>query len=216
VVDHTVEIRGERLVLMPERALYWERMKTLFVADMHLGKVATFRAYAIPLPEGNTAADLERLTRLVERSGARRLVILGDLLHAAKGRSEQTLTTVARWRSQHPNLDMLLVRGNHDRGAGDPPDDWRIDCVDAPAPEFPFVLSHVPIMPDDSYGLAGHLHPAARLLGKGRQIMMLPCFWFGKSCAVLPAFGSFTGNAVIQPQPGDRVFVIAEDRVLAV
>ena len=45
-------------MLLAERALYWPRAATLFVADVHLGKAAAFRAGGVPLPRGATAADL--------------------------------------------------------------------------------------------------------------------------------------------------------------
>src|SRR5581483_12363457 len=45
-----VGLQGESLLLLPERALLWERTGTLVVADAHLGKAAAFRAAAIPLP----------------------------------------------------------------------------------------------------------------------------------------------------------------------
>jgi metallophosphoesterase superfamily enzyme len=64
--------------------------------------------------------------------------------------------------------------------------------------------------------LSGHLHPAAVLDGAGRQALKLPCFWFGRRVGVLPAFGDFTGCAAIRAVAGDRVFVVAENRVLAV
>jgi len=31
---------------------------------------------------------------------------------------------------------------------------------------------------------------------------------------VLPAFGEFTGTYTVQPTSGDRVFVVADDRVI--
>ena len=45
---------GERVVLRVERALFWPAQATLFVADVHLGKAATFRAGGVPLPRGGT------------------------------------------------------------------------------------------------------------------------------------------------------------------
>ena len=88
--------------------------------------------------------------------------------------------------------------------------------IDAPAVEGPFAFVHHPATPREGYAIAGHLHPAATLVGRGRQAERLPCFWFGARCAVLPAFGEFTGMASIEPRAGDRVFVIAGDRVVDV
>lgn len=211
-----VNLHGERLTLLPERALYWERTRTLFLADAHLGKAATFRAFGMPLPEGGTEADLSRLSAAVERTGAESLIVLGDLLHAEKGRDTATLESVSAWRRRCSFLDVLLVRGNHDDRAGDPPEDWQVRCVDGPVLLPPFVLNHVPLADPRGYVLAGHLHPAVRLVGRGRQTVKLPCFWFGEPGAVLPAFGSFIAGATIRPRSGDRVFVATEAEVLAV
>jgi len=38
------DVAGERLVLLAERAAYWERARTLLVADPHFGKAAAFLA----------------------------------------------------------------------------------------------------------------------------------------------------------------------------
>ena len=213
--DVTIELAGEEVLLLPERALFWPRMATLFVADTHWGKAATFRAAGIALPGGTTTDDLARLGRVVQRTGVQRLVLLGDLLHAKAGRAWQTLEAVTSWRAEWPEVEVLLVRGNHDWHAGDPPQEWGFAVVDAPHAMSPFVLLHQPNEQSDGYALAGHLHPGARLQGQGRQRLQLPCFWFGARVGVLPSFGSFTGMAVVTPAPGDRVYVIAEDAVLA-
>ncbi|MCX6046266.1 MAG: ligase-associated DNA damage response endonuclease PdeM [Chloroflexi bacterium] len=216
MTDYTLNIHNETLHLLPERAIYWPRTGTLLIADPHLGKSATLRAHAIPLPEGDMAADLQRLTHAIERVGAQQLIVLGDLLHAARGRDASVLSTFQAWRAQHPTLRLFLVRGNHDRSAGDPPDDWGIQIVNGPTPGPNFVLSHEPIAPAIGYALAGHIHPAVSLTGKGRQQLKLPCFWFGEKCGVLPAFGSFTGGALIRPQRGEQIFVVTGKQVMAV
>lgn len=215
MIDLEIQLKRERLILLPERAMFWPRAGTLFVADAHWGKAAAFRAAALAIPESG-GDDLLRLDRALARTGARRLVLLGDLLHAKTSRTPGTLDTFSTWRSAYPNLEILLVRGNHDERAGDPPAEWRIVCADAPYLDTPFVLQHEPIPSPRGYTLAGHLHPGAVLTGSGRQALKLPCFWFGAKVGVLPAFGTFTGTAAIRPRPGDRVFVVAEDEVIDV
>ena len=211
-----INIADEILHLLPERALFWPRTQTLFIADPHFGKAATFRAHAIPLPEGNTTAELQRLGHAIDRTGATKLIILGDLFHTARGRDAAVLSTVSAWREQYAALAIYLVRGNHDRHAGDPPPEWHIEVGDGPTPGPYWVLAHEPLDPERGYALAGHLHPAVQLTGKGRQSLKLPCFWFGEKCGVLPAFGDFIDHGTIRPRQGDRVFVVAEDKVLAV
>lgn len=210
------EVAGEALVLLPERALLWERERTLVVADVHLGKAAAFRAAALPLPGGTTTESLTRLSAALERSGARRLLLLGDFFHAKAGRADRTLAAIAGWRGRHRDLEVLLVRGNHDRGAGDPPAEWRFDCRDEPWIEAPFAFRHHPREEAAGYALAGHLHPAVTLEGAGRQSERLRCFLFGPRLGLLPAFGGFTGNAQVRPKAGDRVYVLAGDEVVPI
>ena len=211
-----VEVAGESLQLLPERAAYWERTGTLLVADAHFGKAASFRALGVPVPGGTTAEGLRRLDAMLARTDARRIVFLGDYLHAREGRAPATLDALARWRREHPALELLLVRGNHDRGAGDPPEESGVRCVDAPLVEAPFVLAHHPTTSREGFVVAGHVHPGAVLEGAGRQRERLPCFWLGARCLVLPAFGEFTGLADVSPAAGDRIWVVAGDEVVAV
>lgn len=214
--DFRVEVEGESLVLLPERALYWEQTGTLIAADVHLGKAASFRAAAIPLPGGTTTGTLARLSSALQQTGARRLLLLGDFFHAKSGRASRTLAAITDWRSRHPDLEIVLIRGNHDRGAGDPPGEWGFDCKDEPWIESPFAFRHHPAEEAGGYVLAGHIHPAVSLSGPARQREKLPCFFFGERVGLLPAFGDFTGGATIRPRRGDRVYAVAGDEVVEV
>ena len=210
------DIAGEQLVLLPERAAYWGRARTLLVADPHFGKAAAFRAAGVPVPRGTTTGSLARLDAALARTGPARIIFLGDFLHAREGREPETTRVVGEWRRRNAAVDMVLVRGNHDKRAGDPGPEIDIRCVDGPVAESPFVFTHKPAVSDDGYVICGHLHPAARLTGPGRESARLPCFWAQSRTMVLPAFGEFTGVAEIEAQPGDRVWVIADGAVVDV
>lgn len=212
--DASVEVHGEELVLLPERAALWRTRSTLLVADPHFGKAATFRAAGIPVPSGTTREGLTRLDALLARTGARRVVFLGDYLHARTGRAPDTLAALARWAASNAERELVLVRGNHDRHAGDPPAETRVRCVDAPLAEPPFVFAHHPVESASGYVLGGHLHPGISLVGTGRQHERLPCFWLRERYAVLPAFGDFTGLAIVEPVPGDRVYAVGDGQVI--
>lgn len=211
-----VAVAGETLSLHPERAAYWNRARTLLIADPHWGKAAAFRAGAIPVPRGTTNDGLARLDALIARTGAERLIVLGDFLHARSGRSAETIRHLSAWRARHSQLSLVLVRGNHDRHAGDPWAELAVASTDAPLLEMPFSFVHHPVRRDDAYVMSGHLHPGVRLAGEGGLRATLPCFWFADRCAVLPAFGAFTGLAPISPAREDRVFAIADGEVVQV
>jgi DNA ligase-associated metallophosphoesterase len=213
-----LDLAGETVELLPQRALYWPRRRTLFVADLHLGKAATFRSAAIPVPEATTGETVARLEQAVAATGAERLICLGDLLHARTGRSPTLLKTITTWRRRHTALEFLLIRGNHDRHAGDPPSEWHITCHDEPFGDpllEPFVLRHLPEPDPGGYVLAGHRHPAIRV-GRGPLSERLPCFHFAADVGLLPAAGAFPGTATVRAAAGDRVYVVAGSEVIQI
>ena len=208
-----LQVGGSTLQLLPQRAACLVEQRTLLVADAHIGKAQSFRKLGVPVPGGTTAETLQRLSAALAACGARRLVFLGDLLHAARSKSPATWNAVASWRAAHDAVEMTLVRGNHDSHAGDPPAAWRIACVDGPLRIDGLALAHHPAALADAYVLAGHVHPAAVIGGRAGQRLRLPCFHFGPDVGVLPAFGAFTGMHVLPRGPGDRVYVVAGDSV---
>lgn len=209
-----VTIAGERLLLHGERALFWPRESTLFIADIHFGKVAAFRAAGLALPPGSTSAALARLDRVLAETRAAHVVFLGDFLHSKDARAAQTFARIGEWRAANTALKITLVRGNHDAKAGDPPSDWNINAIDEGDVLGPFCLAHHPEPDARGYVLAGHVHPAIRLQGAANDSLRLPCFWFGKRVAILPAFGEFTGTYTVKPQIGDQVFAVANRQII--
>lgn len=208
-----VDIAGVWLTLLPQRAAFVVDSATLLVADVHVGKAASFRGLGVPVPPGTTAQTLDRLSRALQLTAARRLVVLGDFLHSARSRGVDTLAALARWREAHAGLSITLLRGNHDQRAGDPPASLGIEVCDGPLVCGPWLLAHEPQPQQGAYVLAGHVHPGVVMGGRGFDRVRLPCFHFGARVGVLPAFGAFTGTHVLPREPGDRVFAIADDAV---
>jgi DNA ligase-associated metallophosphoesterase len=210
-------VPGLEAQLLAERALFWPAEATLFVADLHVGKPDVFHGAGIPIPAAVTHADLDRLSRLIGSTGARRLVILGDFFHAAASQSPGVFAALESWRARHPALVIQLVAGNHDRHAGPPPAALAIEACGDEVRIGPFVCVHEPqTTPAVPYVLCGHLHPIALLTEPraGGRTLRLPCFHVGAAQTILPAFGAFTGGKTIAPVRGDRVFVIAGGQVL--
>lgn len=214
--DAVADVGGEQLLLLAERGVWWEARRTLLIADPHFGKAAAFRSMGVPVPRGTTTGTLSRLDSMIARLTPERIVFLGDFLHAAEGRAAETLRVLNDWRHRHDSIEMVLVRGNHDARAGDPPRELEMRCVEPPVLETPFVFDHRARTADAGYVLCGHLHPGVRLSGAGRQSHRLPCFWFGPRIGVLPAFGEFTGLANVDVQADDRVWVVADDAVIRI
>lgn len=210
------QIAGQEVTLLPDRAMLWPSERTLFVADIHLGKGSAFRAGSIPIPSGSTKGTLDRLCRMVREVDPARIVILGDLWHAKAGRTVQSEAEFLAWRQRHTDREVWLVEGNHDLKSGELPSDHNLGIVSPGERLGPFTLLHEPQEVAKGYGLAGHLHPAARLVGRGDQTITAPCFWIRPNYAVLPAFGEFTGCARVRPTTDDKVFLSLANQVLEV
>jgi DNA ligase-associated metallophosphoesterase len=207
-----VQAGGCTLWLLPQRAAFAVDAGLLLVADAHFGKAQAFRRLGVPVPEATTADTLARLDALLLLTAARGIVFLGDLLHARAAQDGPAARAVLAWRERHPRLALTLVRGNHDRHAGDPPPAWGVEVVDEPWRLADLALAHHPRPVPGAYAIAGHLHPGV-VLGSGADRLRLPCFHLGPAVGVLPAFGAFTGLQAVHPGPGDRVFAVAGDAV---
>ncbi|MEM7680600.1 MAG: ligase-associated DNA damage response endonuclease PdeM [Planctomycetota bacterium] len=214
-----IEPQGVRIGLLGDKAAWLPQVGALVIADPHFGKAATFRAAGVPVPEAVTDRDLARLDRLLQETCASRLVVLGDLLHAKSGVTGALLARLSAWRETWAALPVVNIRGNHDRSAGDPPASLGIEVRTAGG--FDLNKSGTPGSvvgfahePQDVAGapltLCGHLHPAVRLKTPGRRggSMRIACFWQTAGRLIFPAFGGFTGAAIIRPKPGDGVYAV--------
>jgi DNA ligase-associated metallophosphoesterase len=207
-------IQHNHFLLMAQRAALWKEQQTLLIADPHFGKAASFRLHGIAIPRGTTRYDLDRLSELIRLYRPRQLVILGDLIHTARSKSLDVLLELRQWRLKFSDLKIRLIQGNHDRGAGDPPLELNIDRIQNEYRVGPIIFTHQPCQRSNGYTIAGHVHPAVRLKGKGRRHERFACFCFRADYAILPAFGSFTGHHLIRPSGEDRVYIVAEGQIM--
>jgi uncharacterized protein len=211
-----LRIEGHELWLLPESAAWHAASHTLFVADLHLGKSATFRARGLPVPSGTTQDNLQRLAALARAHAARRVVFLGDLLHSKHAQRAAAIAPLHAWRAAHVGLRCVLVRGNHDSHAGDPPPALDFEIVDEPWPVASaarLVACHHPQRVAAGTVLAGHWHPAVTLRGPARDHQRLACFCLIDGLLVLPAFGAFTGSSPQSPPPGSVCYPVGGGRV---
>ena len=211
-----VTINGIELTLFAERAAFTEQHDTLFVADTHFGKDATFRRHGLPVPVGSSEQTLQIISQLLSDTSARRLVILGDLFHARSSLSQGVKQSLDAFFAQHASVECTLVRGNHDRHLKSLPPEWPVEIVEPEARIGGIVLSHEPMpVPDNAEAVfCGHLHPSIRLGNARESVGKLPCFWLSDGCLVFPAIGAFTGTHAIDLKDDDRAWVVVDDEII--
>lgn len=209
-----LDLGGERLLLLPDRAVAWPARRTLLIADLHLGKGEILRRHGIPVPRGGTGQDLARIDRLLGDTGSRRLLVLGDLVHGPGPAQAAWRQRLAAWRAGRPGLELAVVGGNHDRhGALDGLGFTELGPVRT---EPPFEFSHAPGAGPPGDGrvrLCGHLHPVLATRDDAGRLRV-PVFWLRGDTLVLPAFGALTGGHAVSADSGDRLWAALDEAVL--
>ncbi len=199
------------MVMLPQKALWLPEPGWLLVADLHLGKAAHFRRNGLAVPPQAGSGDLSLLGQLLLQLPVQALIFLGDLFHSEYN---QAWESFCAWREEFP-LPMWLVEGNHDIL---PPVHYHRAGLElmTECRHREWCFTHEPVLSARGSGFfaAGHVHPGIRLQGSGRQSLRLPCFFWSDNQLLLPAFGSFTGLALVRPLRNDLVFAVTEDRVL--
>lgn len=202
-----ITIHHDTFWLLPERALYWPKHRLLAVADLHWGKVGTFQAAGIPIPQAVERSDLERLKNLTEQYPVKDIVILGDLVHHRDGLTQDLFFRISEWRSQI-DAQIHLIRGNHDRWLTQLPMEWDMHVTEDELLIEGFAFTHFPASKPEYFVWAGHVHPSVHI-ASSNDSLKLPCFQIGKDMGIIPAFSEFTGGGMIDIQETDQVFAIA-------
>lgn len=199
---------------LPEKALWMPAEQLLVIADLHFGKAQHFRRAGLPVPTLAGIRNAENLIDLLRKTNPLTTIFLGDLFHSHYNDDWEAVGQIVRHFS---SCRFELVRGNHDIMSEQQYVRQGI-FVTEEARRGPFLFSHEPldrsVIPAGIINVAGHIHPGARLEGKGKQSLMLPCFWRSANQLILPAFGSLTGLASILPAATDSVYLVLEDKVM--
>jgi DNA ligase-associated metallophosphoesterase len=162
------------------------------------------------VPRQALLRNFERLREVAAYFEPRSICFLGDLFHSHINRE---WALFEEWAHGCPaRLD--LVCGNHDIISPLRYEALGIGLWDR-WENGPFLLTHEPEETGALFNISGHIHPAVRLAGPGRQKLRLPCFFLRRHQLILPAFGAFTGTHTLVPEAGDRIFALAGDSVIA-
>jgi DNA ligase-associated metallophosphoesterase len=212
LVPHT--ILNNTFLLSAERCIFWQEKKILIVSDLHLGKTGHFRKSGIAIPQAVFKEDMQRLVTQIQIFKPQQLIIIGDMFHSGANKEHDFFL---KWRNDFSGLPIHLVKGNHDILKKE----WytianiTMHTCEYVIENFVFVHDVVDCtIPERGYIFSGHIHPSITITGAGKQALRLPCFYFGKQHAVLPAFGKFTGTYAIEVKTGDSVFALVKQTVI--
>lgn len=182
-------IAGEAAMFDASGALFVPAHDLLVVSDLHLEKGSSLARRGTLLPPYDTAATLARLQAAVHRHAPRIVVCLGDSFHDAGGSARLPEVFRGMLNAMMAGRDWLWISGNHDPDA---PEGVGGDAVREVALGR-LVLRHEPSRAAREGEIAGHLHPGARIVRRGRSLRRR-CFVTDGHRLVMPAFGSYTGS----------------------
>lgn len=205
-MTRTIQFANQHFVAHASKVLYWEEANTLLCADIHFGKPTIFRKQGVPIPEGACLDDMKLLNRLCGEFGCERLIILGDLIHAAL--TPDLDAQLRQALDACPVGEIRLVLGNHDKQSFSC-EKLQV-CHDWHEAGYHFV--HEPPTTATQPTIAGHIHPTV-LLQQRHQRYRVSCFVIQDKQLILPSFGSFTGGYNISKRDADVIYPIAGDRV---
>lgn len=202
-----LDFAGGELLLDPAGVAWFPQDRVLVVSDLHLEKGSSFARSRIYLPPYDTAATLARLEAAVGRYQPATVISLGDGFHDDQASARlpdaavETIAAIARGR------EMIWVTGNHDPS---PPENVPGRSVEMLALGR-MVFRHMPDKAEFGHEVCGHLHPCARIVGRGRAVRR-PCFASDGTRLVMPSFGAFTGGLNVRDEAFAGLFEMSRFR----
>lgn len=208
-----LQIQGQTLHLLEERALYWEEQKILALSDVHLGKAEIYQRDGIPIPTDFGTSDLQRLARVIQSTDADEILILGDFIHGPKAWTRALKDELFGFLHVHGRRKFHLILGNHERASLPHLLELGITIEPSEITREPFSFTHGHLKRTVfGFQIEGHLHPQVSLKD-GPLRARLPCFLLKKDRLLLPSFGEWTGGFVIDKSTAQRIFPVSPDGV---
>lgn len=214
----SLDVAGAEVLCRPSGGLWIEAERALVVADLHFEKGSSYAARGQLLPPYDTAETLRRLEAEIEILSPDLLVLLGDSFHDGAAEDRLAPALAARIAGLAAGRRLVWVVGNHDADGprtlpGDVVEGIELAGLD---------LRHEPEGRPVRGEVSGHLHPCARVVGRGQSVRRR-CFVTDGERIVLPAFGAYAGGLNVRDPALADLFVrapivgcLGRDRVHAV
>ncbi len=105
-------VKLDGIKLTPERALIIK--DTAVIADLHLGLENVMLEKGVAVPRMQIIEIVESVKRIIEKYRIKRIVVAGDLKHEFSRNLPYEWEDVERFLRAIENVDLEVVRGNHD------------------------------------------------------------------------------------------------------
>lgn len=211
-MEQYFQVNKHLFELLPEKAIYWQNKNALLLSDLHFGKSTHFRKNGIPIHTQVAQNDFDKCHYLIEKFNPETVYFLGDLFHSQINTEWNHFVALLE---NFRKTTFILLKGNHDIIDSKMYESLGIAIYHSLLIEG-ILLSHDETNEPDCFNLYGHIHPGIKLTGKAKQSVRLPCFYFGPSFGILPAFSNFTGLKTLPIGKASAIFAIADNAVIKV
>jgi uncharacterized protein len=188
-IDQPLSVSGKILRAHMSGALYWPGENALIVSDLHFEKGSHFASKGQMLPPYDTRETLRKLAEVIDTYDAATVIALGDSLHDQAAAERMDAADRETLKILQDDREWIWITGNHDPAVSKVLGGTVVSSVAVEG----IRLCHAPRAGAISHEIAGHLHPAARLVIHGTAIRR-PCFVGNGRRLIMPAFGAFTGG----------------------
>ena len=200
---------GEEMWLDGRRAVYWPNENALLCSDLHVGRAGHYRKNGIPMGLELADEDLECLSELIHDYEVDKVYFLGDLFHSE---FNFEFDDFASFINSYPEVKFILIPGNHDRFFLK-----DIQLEGLWVEKKVITKSGIDLIHEredaNQCSISGHIHPAVRLNGRGRDAITLPCFEICNNHMLLPAFSRQTGGYVLKPNREKKYYPILKEKI---
>ncbi|RLQ87164.1 ligase-associated DNA damage response endonuclease PdeM [Notoacmeibacter ruber] len=212
-------LAGHLVLLDPSGVMMLPEADTLVVADLHLEKGSSFARRGMMLPPYDTGETLCRLKLVIDYWRPARVVALGDSFHDDGGAARMNEVDRTALHGIMEGRDWIWIAGNHDPAPPEGLPGRTMATLEAGNLRF----RHEPQAGSADGEVAGHLHPGARIVQRGRAVRA-PCFASDGNRMILPAFGAYAGCLNVRHRAYAglfdwaelRAFMLGESRVYCV
>lgn len=211
----TIDVAGETIILLPERAFFWPSRSLLGFSDVHLGKAHSLQRAGIPISAEAHREDLLTIASLVRKWQPSEIVILGDFIHQKDSWSDSLINQLHAFFREFAFICWTLILGNHERGSERFLKEFPIQIVREYLTLGPLTFTHGHEKRSEGFQIEGHVHPTVRLLS-GPVKLRLPCFALEEGRLLLPSFGTLTGGFDITAGKNEKIFAITPKEVFEV
>jgi DNA ligase-associated metallophosphoesterase len=216
--DLHISVNGETVLLDRSGAAVWPVERTLIFADLHFEKGSAFARGGQLLPPYDTRTTIKRMVEVIARHAPKRVIALGDSFHDKNAADRLDAEERAALTAMAARAEWIWIEGNHDPK----PPDWLGGTIAGEIALGGLLLRHLPGARGQAGEVAGHLHPATTVSGRGMCVRRR-CFVSDGARLLLPAFGAYTGGLDVREEAiaslfadGFAVYALGRERVYIV